>query len=296
MCLLMSLLAVASAGEATFDFKVSLPDSGHRGGRGRLRIPTVDALARDEALADELVRCVKYPVATVPVSHSFGVASLRRHRADWRCRGWPVFFWKRDRSKLQITARNCLVLAAFRRALGQGRAGGRMFPRVDRRHPTPVFDGLPIFGMEMLQTAPNLHRIAPFLECRLLANPHGCSLRAQACHAGIPAESIYSNAAGRQVASTASGRLWGFAHRSHEPKASSNLASAADCSANVFELAFCSRPAYEASTERRAALAREGSSAATSRVVRYQRAQESSRPPRSSSLVLKAPAAGCIRV
>lgn len=55
-------------------------------------------------------------------------------------------------------------------------------------------------------------------------------------------------------------------------------------------------PACEASTERRAALAREGSSAATSRVVRYQRAQESSRPRRSSSLVLKAPAAGCIRV
>jgi len=45
-------------------------------------------------------------------------------------------------------ARNCTevrVLAAFRRALEQGPAGGRMSPRGDHRHPTPVFDGLPIF-------------------------------------------------------------------------------------------------------------------------------------------------------
>src|SRR5258706_8376336 len=37
------------------------------------------------------------------------------------------------------------VSALHRRVLEQGPADGRMSPRGDHRHPTPVFDGLPTF-------------------------------------------------------------------------------------------------------------------------------------------------------
>ena len=93
--------------EAPFDFKASLPDSGHRGGRGQLPTTTVDALASEVShFADELVRRAKYLPA-------FQV--LRSHRSR-RCIATQAGcvmsrlaagFWKSDRSKLQGTARKC---------------------------------------------------------------------------------------------------------------------------------------------------------------------------------------------
>ena len=93
-------------------------------------------------------------------------------------------FWEARRLKLHETARKCAVQQLLDASWNGDRPAARTSPRDDHRHPTPVFCGFPPFGMETLQTASNLHRIAPFLECRRPANPHECSLRARACHAG----------------------------------------------------------------------------------------------------------------